>query len=234
MENTDLTQVKNLLVQKSTEELLSIWTQNKRNEWTEGTFPIIKEILSDRGVKIPKQKTAKELVEDSMLNVDFSKDVGTPFFPTSTKKLAIMSLCTFGIYEVFWFYKNWKFLKEKYNYKISPLARAIFSIFFCHSFFKIVKEYSRQHQVKADYKPGQLTLAYILLVITYKAPDPFWLVCNLSFIPLLSVQKVINNITNRLSPGSNINSNFSGWNILGIILGIIWWSLVIIGMIFPE
>jgi hypothetical protein len=230
MDNVELVQIKNLLRQKSMEELLSIWTENKRHEWPKGTFDIVKKMLIDGGVKIPKQKTA----EDSMTSVDFSKNVGTPFFPTSTTKLAIMSLCTFGIYELFWFYKNWKFLKEKHNFKIRPFWRAWFSVFFCYSFFKIVKKYSKQHQVKADYKPGQLTFVFVLLYVTWQAPDPIWIFSSLTFIPLLSVQKVINNLNTQLFPNFDINSKFSGWNIFGIILGSIWWTLIISGMIFPD
>ena len=34
------------------------------------------------------------------------------FFPTSKTKLIVMSVCTFSIYIFYWFYKNWKILKE--------------------------------------------------------------------------------------------------------------------------
>jgi hypothetical protein len=29
------------------------------------------------------------------------------YFPVSRLKLAVMSTCTLGIYELYWFYKNW-------------------------------------------------------------------------------------------------------------------------------
>jgi len=29
------------------------------------------------------------------------------FFTPSTLKFVLMSVCTFGIYELYWFYKNW-------------------------------------------------------------------------------------------------------------------------------
>jgi len=230
MDNSELIHLKNTLRQKPTEELISIWTENKKDEWPEEAFKIIEKIFTEQGVKIPKQKS----IEDSMVNAKSCKDVGAPFFSASTKKLAIMSLCTFGIYEIFWFYKNWKFLKEKHNFKIRPFWRALFSIFFCYSFFKIVKGYCGQHQVKADYKPWQITVAYIVLTMFNTAPDPIWLLSSLTFIPLLYVQKVINNLRNQLSPDFAINDKFSGWNIVGIIFGLICWALVILGMIFPE
>ncbi|MCF7870873.1 MAG: hypothetical protein K9M14_03330 [Candidatus Omnitrophica bacterium] len=232
MNDLERSRLKNNLRQKSNQELFSIWSENKRHEWPDGTFEIIKEILKNRGIKIPKQKREK----NSFVNTDFRKaeKLKIYFFPTSPIKLAVMSICTCGIYEIFWFYKNWKFLKEKYNFKVNPFLRGLFAIFFCHSFFKIVKEYSKQHQITVDYKPVQLTIAYILLTIACSAPDPFWVISDLAFVPLLYTQKAINNLNNKLIPKTTINNKFSGWNIFGIILGIILWLLIIISIFLPK
>ncbi len=35
------------------------------------------------------------------------------FFPASRTKLLVMSLCTFGLYEYYWFYKNWKLVRDR-------------------------------------------------------------------------------------------------------------------------
>ena len=154
-------------------------------------------------------------------------------FPTSPQKLAIMSIVTFGIYEIYWFYRNWKFLKETYNLNISPFARAWFSIFFCHSLFKNIKKHAEAQGIKEIYKPGRLTFAYILMFVTHRAPDPAWLIAAFTFIPLLTVQKVINRF-NQNQLKQVINSKFSGWNIFAVVLGAIWWGIIIFGMIFPE
>ena len=34
-----------------------------------------------------------------------------PFFAVSLLKLTVLSLCTFGVYELFWFYRNWRLIK---------------------------------------------------------------------------------------------------------------------------
>ena len=233
MTDSDLAQIKNSLRQKSTEELISIWTENKRHEWPDEAFIVIKQMLMERGVKVPRQ----EPFEGPTDRVNYRKEVGAPFFPVSTRKLVIMSVCTFGIYEFYWFYRNWKFLRERYNFKISPLGRTTFAVLFCHSLFKTIREYAQQNNVKCNYKPDQLTLAYILLTLCVRVPGPFWKISILTFIPLLPAQKVINDLTNRLSSDSDINSKFSGLNILGIALGCIGyiaWVLVIFEMIFQR
>jgi hypothetical protein len=52
------------------------------------------------------------------------------FLPASPLKLVVMSLCTFGLYELYWFYMNWNLLKQRHNSDISPFWRAFFAIFF--------------------------------------------------------------------------------------------------------
>jgi hypothetical protein len=49
-------QVYNNLNQKSTDELLAIWVQNNREEWSELAFALIQSILEERGKAIPEQK----------------------------------------------------------------------------------------------------------------------------------------------------------------------------------
>lgn len=34
------------------------------------------------------------------------------FFTASTLKLVLMSVCTLGLYELYWFYKNWVLIKS--------------------------------------------------------------------------------------------------------------------------
>ena len=53
------------------------------------------------------------------------------FFPVSRLKLLVMSLVTFGLYEVFWFYKNWQLFKAATVRDISPFWRTVFSGVFC-------------------------------------------------------------------------------------------------------
>lgn len=41
--------------EKSTEDLLAIWTKNDRNEWSEGAFEAIRQVLTEREITIPEQ-----------------------------------------------------------------------------------------------------------------------------------------------------------------------------------
>ena len=46
------------------------------------------------------------------------------FFAVSPLKLIVMSTATLGIYELYWFYKNWKLIKQRTESNIMPFWRA--------------------------------------------------------------------------------------------------------------
>lgn len=50
------------------------------------------------------------------------------FWYITPDKLAVMSFVTFRLYEVFWLYKNWTYIKNTKNPKMLPFWRAWFSL----------------------------------------------------------------------------------------------------------
>lgn len=54
--------VRKNLEAKSSEELLKIWEENDRSQWTDEAFEAVKQILLERGRQLPPQSTAREAV----------------------------------------------------------------------------------------------------------------------------------------------------------------------------
>lgn len=48
-------EVKKHMEQKTTDELLSIWIKNDREEWSNDAFEAVKQILTERGIELPPQ-----------------------------------------------------------------------------------------------------------------------------------------------------------------------------------
>jgi hypothetical protein len=111
-----------------------------------------------------------------------TKAVEYKFLKMTPSKLAIMSLATFGLYEVYWMYKNWKAVKEAEKSDVWPVPRAIFVLFFMYTLLQ-------KMNVK---NAGWLTTAYILLGLTVRIDNFMWCISFLSFLPLLTVQETIN------------------------------------------
>lgn len=166
------------------------------------------------------------------------------YFAISPKRLALFSVLTLGIYEIYWFYKNWQAIKKAEGQKISPFWRAIFAVFFCHSLFKKVLESAKNHAYRGSYSPGWLATAYIFLLVignglsrveSYGVSfNLLWLIIAIAtFIPLMSVQKAINFNNGKIKGDDVLKPGFSGGEVLLIVVGVIWFLLVLIGTFLP-
>lgn len=142
------------------------------------------------------------------------KDRST-FYYMSVPKLAVLSIVTFGFYDLFWFYKNWTYAKEHGQRKVLPAARAIFSPFF---FYGLIREMGKAGAVQGlpcRLSAVWLTIGYFVLAALGRVNMIFGF---LAFIPLLLVQKYVNSL-NTTSP-TPINSKFTVANWIFIILGV--------------
>ena len=93
------------------------------------------------------------------------------FFPTSQKKLIILFLATFGIYTVYWFYKNWKLQQGKMEKKIIPILRSIFYVFFTHSLFRRVEQAAIEKEISKTWSANLLATILIFLTIVSNVLD---------------------------------------------------------------
>lgn len=55
MSSSFIEDIQEVFKDKTTEELLSVYKKNNRNEWSDDTFDAIKNILNDRSIPIPEQ-----------------------------------------------------------------------------------------------------------------------------------------------------------------------------------
>ena len=61
-----------------------------------------------------------------------SNTIDSKFFYIQKSRFVIMNIISPGIFEVYWMYKNWKYLKERDKMKIHPFWLGVFGIFFIH------------------------------------------------------------------------------------------------------
>jgi hypothetical protein len=57
-------QIRNNMEKKNTEELLRIWKENDREQWSDEAFEAIKQLLLDRGETLPDQNKILQVQED--------------------------------------------------------------------------------------------------------------------------------------------------------------------------
>lgn len=173
-----------------------------------------------------------------------SSSVAIEYYAISPNRLVLFSILTFGAYEIYWFYKNWQAIKKFEGQKISPFWRTIFAVFFCHGLFKKILESAKSHNYQNLYSPGWVATAYILLLLVgngLSSVDSYevgfnliWLIVVLStFIPLLSVQEAINFNNEKVTGSSELKRDFSGGEVALIVIGVLWFLLVLWGIFSP-
>jgi len=140
---------------------------------------------------------------------------------------------TFGLYELYWFYKNWQYLKLREKENISPFWRAFFGIFFCYSLFSEIREWQKELG-KGQMPAGWLTFGWIVTTMAYRLPDPLWLVSMASVAFLVPVQKVANDINREEAPEHDPNNKIQGANWVGIVLGGLVFALALFGTFAPD
>lgn len=182
-----------------------------------------------------REEQVEKLVKGKKDKAGENLEEGTLCFSVSTKKMVVMSLLTFGIYEIYWFYRNWRAIHLQEGKKLSPFWRAFFSVFWCYSLFKRILDSAVNKGLKTRNSPGVLTLCYIILVIiTSKAPDPFDLIGIFSFIPVICVNNAARFNNFAVDPQYQEKQKLTTGEILFVILGIIIWVLNIVYYVFPE
>jgi hypothetical protein len=160
---------------------------------------------------------------------------GAPvFFPVSTFKLVVMSVCTLGLYEVYWFYMNWRIVRQRDRSSIWPVPRAIFGVFFCFSLFDRIRREGVARSVGDAPAMGPLAACWIVLTMLWKLPDPYSMVSLFAVVALIPVQRHANLINAKASPGLAENRRFSALNWVGIVLGGLLLLAAIVGMSMPE
>lgn len=153
----------------------------------------------------------------------------TPFFAVSLLKLGVLSICTLGLYELYWFYRNWQLIRSREQTNITPLLRAFFAVLFCYPCFGRIGQQGVSLGITPPLAAGVLATAWIITSITWKLPDPYWLISLLAVVFLLPVQAYVNRINEASAPGHDPNARFSAWNWLTVGVGGCLLVLAILG-----
>ncbi len=152
-------------------------------------------------------------------------------------RLIVMSIVSMSLYEAYWIYKNWRYIKERDGLNISPFWRGFFGIFYCHSLLRRIHEDQEARSYhQPTFSPGGLATGWVLLLIlanvVSRAPSIAASIIAAfipSFLCLVPVQNYINTITEERNPTQQTYGWSSG-HIVCLVFGIIVWGLLLIGL----
>ena len=149
----------------------------------------------------------------------------TPWFPVGVRKLAVMCIGTLGLYQVYWFYEQWRHSAAQEDEDLWPWARAVFGVLFCFPLFDRMTEWARERGVEIKDSALLLAAAFVVFTFAQRLPGPWALVTLLTALPLLAAQARVNAAPGmRDLPQALRNERLSRVNLLGVLLGVfaIW------------
>lgn len=161
-----------------------------------------------------------------------------PFFlAPPAHKLAVMIVVTLGLYVIWWFYRNWRAVQRQEGRRRAPVWRSIFSFLFAYGLFKAINHIavSDTDILRARINAGGLAIAYAALYLCAYLPPPYWLLFVFCFLPLLPVNALARRY-NEATDGDlhRAEDAFNAWNWLGIVVGGLFWLMILLGMILTA
>ena len=110
------------------------------------------------------------------------------FHDTAPAKFIILSVVTLGLYELYWFYRCWKYVRIAEQSTIWPFWRAFFAPLWIYPLFSRI--YASPNHVLGT----TIFLSYFILQGLRRLPDPYWLMSMLTFVPILPLVVGINRL----------------------------------------
>jgi hypothetical protein len=153
-----------------------------------------------------------------------------PFFAVSVTKFVVMSVFTFGIYQLYWFYWNWKRIRDREKSDISPFWRTFFAYFFCYQCFVRVNSFAATQGISASIPAGPLAAGWIVFGLAGGLPSPYLLISLFAFIFIVPVVTLANEINKAFKPDHDPNARFTIWNVLTIAVAVALMMIVIMGI----
>ncbi len=86
------------------------------------------------------------------------------FETTPPAKVFILSVLTFGIYDLILAYNWWKVLKQNFGYQVSPFWRGLFNVFTNFKLFPIFEKYFSSLEIKGAYFSGISCAIYYFMM----------------------------------------------------------------------
>lgn len=159
------------------------------------------------------------------------------FLNISPARLILLSIASMSLYEAYWIYKNWRYIKERDGLNIRPFWRGIFGIFYCHSLLRRIHEDKDACAVqKPTFSARGLATGWVILLIfaniVGRAPSIEASIIAAffpSFLCLVPVQNYINSVTERRNPSIKMY----GWSLghfVCLVFGLIIWAVLLIGI----
>ncbi|MES3004419.1 MAG: hypothetical protein V4787_27255 [Pseudomonadota bacterium] len=130
-----------------------------------------------------------------------------------------MYVVTLGMYEFYWFYRQWIAVRDFNRIYISPAARTVASLVFAFNLFKRILDTSRLTPAASFGLAIVLGAILIAAAVAAYFPPPYVFIALLGPIPVIPMQVLANRANTRVDPTHTVNAKLSRLNWVAVVLG---------------
>jgi hypothetical protein len=139
----------------------------------------------------------------------------TPWFVVGSGKLVLMCVVTFGIYEFYWFYQQWRHVQAR-GESIYPVVRAVLAGLFCYGLFRRLADAAVERRIGPGVSPIVLTVVFLACNVVSQLPDPWKYFALLQLLPLVAAQRTASAVALAEVPTADPNTRLSPLNWLAV------------------
>lgn len=132
----------------------------------------------------------------------------------------LLSLATFDLYHLYWFYKTWLFLKQEQKLSIRPSLRALFGIFFTWSLSRHLNQLLKKEHLPYKIPAFLVAVSYLLLTLVSGSDHPLWLLTFFASVSLLPLVHGMNLYWKKQEKSPLPVKPFKPWQWVLIALGL--------------
>jgi hypothetical protein len=150
----------------------------------------------------------------------------------TVNQFILLSLATFGLYDLWWTYKAWRFFQQKEGLDIQPAMRAVLAIIYLIPLFNKIQRFAGTKDYPERYFSILLFLGILLVNLLSYLPTPFSLLSLLSFMLFIPPFKALN-FAKEYSADLQVSwqERFNGRQKALLVFGGILWLLILIGLL---
>jgi hypothetical protein len=179
----------------------------------------------------PEAKDITELNSSTSFTVTDKPELLNTLILQSPIRYIFLCIITGGFYIYYWFYKHWFFIKKLQNLNIIPVLCGAFPGITIYSLTKRIFAIAKEKGYSTNSKPVGLFFMQLFITMTIGRTSgiPGLIPLLFTFYPTIYIYDSLTYYAKKTHPNYEELGFFSGGMIGWIIVGIIIWSLMIIG-----
>jgi hypothetical protein len=139
------------------------------------------------------------------------------WFLVGAVKLAVMMVVTFGLYQIYWFYKQWDRVRDAGDH-VAPAPRSLFSLIFCYSLFRRIIDSTHAVGVATSLSAWLLAVGFIVPSLMWRADGLVAFLGFLAIVPLVAAQRIATAVALGQGSTEDRNTRLTLLNWAGVVV----------------